>query len=210
MKRKKSIFKYVAAALALVVFAAAAIAFFGDKGDQVPVIMSSVPVSRGTVITGDNFDSLFEIKNVSADMVKEDAISDKDVILGKTLSFDMAENEILCGEKISDMENNMAVMANPVVAGIRAADISQFSGGIIRAGDHIDISVVDSNTGKCSNVISNVYVTEAFNSDGTAIEGEGCAMILNVLIEKEAEQYLNEMLAVGTVRVCRLERSTDE
>lgn len=209
MKRKRSVFKYVAAGIVIMAAAAVVLVLLGDKSSKVSVLMTSVPINRGTIIAEGNVDDLFEVKKIDEDMFADNMICDKKMIIGKTLSSDMEVNAVLCTDNISDVDNNAASMANPVVAGIRAADISQFSGGIIRAGDHIDISVVDSNTGKCSNVISNAFVTGAFNSDGTAVEGEGCAMILNVLIEKETEQYLNEMLAMGTVRVCRLERSSD-
>lgn len=209
MKIKKSALKYIIAILVIAVLLIIIVCMKKDK-NTVPVIMTSVSISKGTIITEENVDSLITVENIDADMKTENAISDKYQLIGKTVSCDVAAGIMISQEVIGDEANITAGMENPVVAGIRALDISQFSGGIIRAGDYIDISVVDSNTGKCSNVISNVYVIGAFNSDGTAIEDEGCAMILNVLIEKEREQCLNEMLAMGTVRVCRLERSVNE
>ena len=205
MKIKKSALKYIIAILVIAVLLIIIVCMKKDK-NTVPVIMTSVSISKGTIITEENVDSLITVENIDADMKTENAISDKYQLIGKTVSCDVAAGIMISQEVIGDEANITAGMENPVVAGIRALDISQFSGGIIRAGDYIDISV----TGKCSNVISNVYVIGAFNSDGTAIEDEGCAMILNVLIEKEREQCLNEMLAMGTVRVCRLERSANE
>lgn len=205
MKKKRRVLKYVSvlSAVIIIIFVAALLLMDNNK---VPVITASAYINRGTVITEENIDSLVTVKNVDAEMKTDDVIIDKAQILGKTVSCDISQGSIFSQSVISDEANMKAVMANPVIAGIRASDISQFSGGIIRTGDYIDISVVDNSTGKCSNIISNVYVTGAFNSDGTAIEDEGCAMILNVLIEKENEQYLNEMLSMGTVRICKLER----
>ncbi len=208
MKRKKGVMKYIIAAIIIVVFIVTA-ALIGKKDNTVSVMAAASDISMGTIITEENVDILAVVKNIAEQDIEDNMLKDKAELIGKTVSCNMAADSIFTSDVMGEEANNRAAMINPVVAGVRASDISQFSGGIIRAGDYIDISVVDSNTGKCSNVISNVYVTEAFNSDGTAIEDNGCAMILNVLIEKESEQYLNEMLATGSIRVCRLERSTD-
>ncbi len=180
-------------------------------GKQEKVIACISEINRGTTITEDNFNDMFAVTEADGCIKPSDAVTDKESVIGKTFRYDITNGTILTEGMLADGSSISLSMNNPVTAGIKATDISQFAGGIIRKGDYIDISVIDKNTGECINVMNSVYVAGAYNSDGTEIEdGEGCAMLLNVLIEKESESYLNTMLSMGTIRVCRMEREQNE
>ena len=206
MKRKNRTAKFMLIAIFGIAVCVLIIGLF-FSGKQGNVITCISEINRGTTITEDNFNDMFEVKGADDSIKPSDAVTDKESVIGKTFRYDISEGTILTEGMLADGNSIGLSMNNPVAAGIKATDISQFVGGIIRKGDYIDISVVDKNTGECINVMNSVYVVGAYNSDGTEIEnGEGCAMLLNVLIEKESESYLNTMLSMGTIRICRLER----
>lgn len=206
MRRKKGTAKLMLIAIfgiALCVF----MVVFVFKGEKDNVITCISEINRGTTITEDNINNMFAVKSSDDSIRPSDAVTDKESVIGKTFKYNVSAGTILADGMLADADSIGVLMNNPVVAGIKATDISQFVGGIVRKGDYIDISVIDKSTGECINVMDSVYVTGAYNSDGTEIEdGEGCAMLLNILIEKESESYLNTMLSLGTIRLCRLER----
>lgn len=185
--------------------------YFSDDKEQ-KLFVSKQKVMHGTIITASNFDEYIYTLNADTNMKPDDAMVDKEDIIGRSIIYDIAANTVITDGVLSDEDEIMSLMNNPVISGIKATEISQFSSGIIRKGDYIDISVVDNITGACAGVLNNVYVYGAYNSDGTIIEEtNGYAMILNILIEKEHEQHLNSMLSKGTIRVCKHEkRGTDE
>ncbi len=203
--RLKKIFVRLGYVFVLVVIAVIMYVLFLDSENE-ELFVSKQSVTHGTIITESNFDEFVYIINTDKKLKPDDAISEKGDIIGRTIMYDISGNTVLTESILSDENEVSALMNNPVISGIRATDISQFSGGIIRKGDYIDISIVDNITGACSGVMNNVYVSGAYNSDGTLIEdNNGYAMILNILIEKEHEQHLNSMLAKGTLRICKHE-----
>lgn len=180
---------------------------FLSKDDGEKILVSRQNILHGTIITESNFDEYVYTINTDKSMKPDDVIMEKEQIIGRSVIYDIAGNTIITDSVLSDEEEIAIHMNNPVISGIKATDISQFSGGIVRKGDYIDISVIDNITGACADVLENVYVFGAYNSDGTLIEdNNGYAMILNILIEKEHEQHLNSMLSKGTIRICKHEK----
>ncbi len=207
MKRKKGNAKWILVAIVGMAVSVFVIVYV-FKGDNDSVMTCVSGINKGTIITEDNIDDLFEPEGSGNLIIPSDAVKDRESIMGKAFKYNVSSGTVLAEGMLADADSIGVMLNNPVVAGIRATDISQFVGGIIRKGDYIDISVIDNNTGECINVMNSVYVAGAYNSDGTEIEdGKGCAMLLNILIEKESESYLNSMLSLGTIRICRLERS---
>ncbi len=174
----------------------------GDSTND--VVVAACDIKAGTQIDSNNINTYFKLAKVNKDVIPNSYYESVESLNGKVVRYDMYSNTLITDNFILDENSYISGLKNPVITGIRATDSSQFAGGVIRKGDFIDISVVDDMTNECTNIISNVYVDGAFNNDGTEITDEnGCAMILNVLVEKENEQYINQMLETGKIRVCK-------
>ena len=97
-------------------------------------------------------------------------------------------------------------MKAPVVAGFKADDLYQVTGGVLRAGDRIHIYTV-SEDGQAGLIWENVYVEQVFDSAGTAIKGEdrvSPAQRLNVYLDAEDVERFYTELARGTLRVVKV------
>lgn len=169
----------------------------------------------GTVITKENVEKYFSIKEVPKTMVAKNALTSTDSIVGKKTVVEMYANGIVTAAQFSDVNEKISQIVNPVETSINATDLSQLVGGILREGDTIDISII----GEENNLVyelKDVYVTKAFNSSGELIEknknvsgGEEStvsnenAMIINVIISKSDEEALNQQIKNGQIRVAK-------
>lgn len=205
-KRYRSIVM-IAVILAVVVFV-----FFAARNNAgEKVVTSRSDIKCGTVITKENIAELFYIKSVSSDLLPQCFYKNASELDGMTIKSDLSANTIIQDNFVAEDVNPLYRMKNPVISGIKASDISQFAGGVIRKGDLVNISVIDGTTNECMSVLNNVYVTGAYNSDGTDIADDAsCAMALNILIESEEEQKLNSMISLGELRVCMIGADSSE
>ena len=48
-------------------------------------------INRGTTITEDNFNDMFEVKGADDSIKPSDAVTDKESVIGKTLRYDISE-----------------------------------------------------------------------------------------------------------------------
>jgi len=181
------------------------IVILNKTGSKYEVFISNQYIKKGTVIDADNVDDLFEKKAVNKDMASESLISDRKSIINKKVIADLDNNTLIQQGFLEDKMYSVDKMKSPVTMGIKAADISEIVCGKIREGDIIDISVVEQISGKCIDVIRNVYVAGCYNTDGTLItDDEDVASFINVMVEKDEEQRLNEMLAKGIMKICKV------
>ncbi|MBE5936524.1 MAG: hypothetical protein E7265_00665 [Lachnospiraceae bacterium] len=189
----------------VIVVAILTIVILNKTGSKYEVFISNQYIKKGTVIDADNVDDLFEKKAVNKDMASESLISDRKSIINKKVIADLDNNTLIQQGFLEDKMYSVDKMKSPVTMGIKAADISEIVCGKIREGDIIDISVVEQISGKCIDVIRNVYVAGCYNTDGTLItDDEDVASFINVMVEKDEEQRLNEMLAKGIMKICKV------
>jgi len=189
----------------VIVVAILTIVILNKTGSKYEVFISNQYIKKGTVIDADNVDDLFEKKAINKDMASESLISDRKSIINKKVIADLDNNTLIQQGFLEDKMYSVDKMKSPVTMGIKAADISEIVCGKIREGDIIDISVVEQISGKCIDVIRNVYVAGCYNTDGTLItDDEDVASFINVMVEKDEEQRLNEMLAKGIMKICKV------
>ena len=99
------------------------------------------------------------------------------------------------------------VVSEPVVAGLRAEDLYQVVGGVLRAGDRIHIYRVDEE-GKAVLAWENVYVQGVFDQSGTAISNEDrntAAQRINVYLDKKVVEEFYSQLNAGALRIVKRE-----
>lgn len=177
----------------------------GSKADNTALV-SYGNINKGTIINDNNVDVLFMEKDIPDNLMSEEIIREKKELIGKKIINDLSKNTIITNSFLSDIDYKIDTMSNPVTMGLRVADISEMVCGSIKKGDYIDISVLNNNSGECIDVGRNIYVSACYNNDGTEITDEdNVVTYINVIVEKEEEQYINRMMTRGSVRICRVE-----
>lgn len=163
-------------------------------------------IASGTVINENNASKYFELKEIPKDMQVENAVTGYEQLIGMQATEDMYENQIVLSSSFKNIDELLDGITDPVEVSVKAGDLSQIVGGILREGDLIDISVVNEE-GKNESILNAVYVAKAFNSSGEKLEKNSetasTAMIVNIIISKADEQLLNEKIQNGIIRIAK-------
>lgn len=170
------------------------------------VLIAKSDIAENTVINSKNIDKLFKEKEVDGELEVTKSVKDKKNLINTVTTKEINKNEVISKNSFMDKDNLLTKIENPVETSIKVSDLSQVVGGILREGDIIDISVINSTSGESKVVLENVYVDKAIASDGTEIdrENDAVATVLNIIISKEEEEILNTEIDKGTVRIRKI------
>ena len=173
---------------------------------KVEVVKAVNNIKEGTVIDENNKDSLFEVVTVDGSLDFETVLRNTDELVGRIIDTEIKKGEIISSERLIDKDSVLGKIENPVETSVRVTDISQVVGGILREGDIIDISVVNSTTTENEKVLEGVYVSKAFSSDGTEVDRNSGMSVLtvNIIVSPEDEAKLNQAIELGTIRVSKI------
>lgn len=173
---------------------------------KVEVVKAVNNIKEGTVIDENNKDSLFEVVTVDGSLDFETVLRNTDELIGRIIDTEIKKGEIISSERLIDKDSVLGKIENPVETSVRVTDISQVVGGILREGDIIDISVVNSTTTENEKVLEGVYVSKAFSSDGTEVDRNSGMSVLtvNIIVSPEDEAKLNQAIELGTIRVSKM------
>lgn len=117
------------------------------------------------------------------------------------------KGEIISKNRLISKTNILKGITHPVEVSFEASDLSQVVGGILRKGDIINISVINSLSKTNMEVLNSAYVEKVFDTSGVRIEKtqkDASAVILNVIIDNSAVKDFNEKISTGEVRVSRI------
>ena len=173
---------------------------------KVEVVKAVNNIKEGTVIDENNKDSLFEVVTVDGSLDFETVLRNTDELVGRIIDTEIKKGEIISSKRVIDKDSVLGKIENPVETSVRVTDISQVVGGILREGDIIDISVVNSTTTENEKVLEGVYVSKAFSSDGTEVDRNSGMSVLtvNIIVSPEDEAKLNQAIELGTIRVSKM------
>ncbi len=170
------------------------------------VYAACTAIPKGTIITEQNQEQYLRLVEVDKRIVPSTALQDMEQIKGLVAAGNIESGVLLSKGMFERWNEITAGMEEPVVAGFKAEDLYQVTGGVLRAGDRIHIYTV-SEGGQAGLIWKNVYVAQAFDSGGTAIKGEdtvSAAQRLNVYLDAvDVERFYTE-LARGTLRVVKV------
>ncbi len=174
-----------------------------EKG-MVYVAAASIP--KGTFVTKQNAERYLRLVEVDKRIIPKTALQTLEQLEG-LVSVGSIEEGVMLSEGMFEPWNDIvADMEEPVVAGFKAEDLYQVTGGVLRAGDRIHIYTV-SQSGQAGLIWENVYVEQVFDSGGTVIKSgdtTSAAQRLNVYLDaKDVEHFYSE-LAKGTLRVVKV------
>lgn len=162
-------------------------------------------IPEGQMITKENYEKYFREMQLDKSCIPSTALNSPDQIVGLVAAFPIEQGVLLTQGMFRQLDQILSEMDKPVVAGFKAEDISQVAGGVLRAGDRVNIYAVREE-GACL-VWANVFVQQVFDASGTAIpnvDSTTAALRINVYLdETEVEEFYSE-LSDGSLRVVKL------
>ena len=177
-----------------------------DDYERGAVYVALKEMPKGLVITEENEAEYLQLTQMDVDLIPETAITSPEQLQG-LIAKNSVDKGVLLAEGMFEQKNEiLRGMHEPVVAGMRAEDLYQVVGGVLRGGDRIHIYTV-SESQIAGLIWENIFVEQVFDSGGNVI-GTGdkvsAAQRVNVYLEAaDVEQFYTE-LARGTLRVVKV------
>lgn len=169
------------------------------------IYTAAAEIPKGQLITADNYQQYFIEQQLDQSCIPPTALCSPGQVTGLVAVYDIEPGILLTGGMFQEMDSILKEMREPVVAGFKAEDIYQVAGGVLRAGDRVNIySVKEGETGL---VWSNVFVQQVFDASGTAISNGDtvtAAQRINVYLNVTEVQDFYTELAGGSLRVVKL------
>lgn len=179
------------------------------KVETVDVVAFSQNVTQKTEINKDNVNRYFSVIKVVKQTKPENTYASLDEVVadGKIyVDGNYVKNEVLTKEKVVSERKIEDAYTDKVEASFKVAAFDAAVGGTIRAGDRINITVVDS-TGIEKYSIDNVYVAATFTSDGTLVkENDTTAIAVGFKIWLNGSELtdFNTNISAGIVKVSKM------
>lgn len=182
-------------------------------------------IAKGTVITEDNVSKYIDNKEIDKSITPSDAVVDVATLYDRALKIDVKAGTPLTESMLYSVDNILATMKNPKELSLSLSDLVQGVSGIIRTGDYIDVYILEKantsyslsgateqSTYKPAPILSHVYVSGAFDSNGTEISNSdnvtACQRV-NVIIEEESAQTIYSKILNGYVYAVKEVDETD-
>ncbi|MCR5254993.1 MAG: SAF domain-containing protein [Acetatifactor sp.] len=145
--------------------------------EQKGVVVATVDVPQGLVLTKDNMGEYFDVKVRNADMLPSIYYEDGYPLLGKVTSRKILANEIVTDTAIT-VQDVYADVEDPVELAIDVSKIGNAVGGTLRAGDRVDIKAI---------IDMEMDSDDAITEDAVEEETVGTVDILDVESENQED-----------------------
>lgn len=188
-----------------------------EETKQVYVSVKEVP--ENLLITAENMGVYFTLTERPLSAVPDNAVENAAELYGKYTDRIIAGNEILTDKSFSGLDERTKGIEHPIEVSLNASNLSQMAGGVIRAGDYINIWAVKNtningeSVTESEKICTHAYVTRTFTSSGEEAaldDKEKAALVINIIIPAEQEEEFNRAIVEGTVRVGRYMYDAEE
>lgn len=162
-------------------------------------------IPRGQLITAENYQQYFKEQQLDKNCIPPTALNSPNQVTGLLAAYDIDSGSLLTEGMFQEVNDILEEMNAPVVAGFKAEDIYQVAGGVLRAGDRVNIYSVKE--GETSLVWPKVFVQQVFDASGTAIDNGDtvtAAQRINVYLDEAEVQDFYTELASGSLRAVKL------
>ena len=173
--------------------------------EKTEVYLAACEIPAGQVIREENIETYIREVQMDTELVPETALTSPEQVLGMTVPIGIDSGSLLTMGMFQEMDELLAGMEHPVVAGFRADDLFQVVGGVLRAGDRIHIYSSEEEEGTFL-VWEDVYVQQVFDSGGNVIESDDkttAAQRVNIYLDKDEVERFYTGLEKGSLRVVR-------
>lgn len=173
-----------------------------EKGS---VYVAQTEIPKGQLITEENYTQYFREQQLEKSCIPVSALSSPEQVCGLMAATDIGQGVLLAEGMFLEVDEILAAMEEPVIAGFKAEDLYQVVGGVLRAGDRVNVYSVKEDA--VNLVWQDVFVQQVFDASGAAVasgDETTAAQRINVYLEKaEVEVFYGE-LARGSLRVVKL------
>lgn len=169
------------------------------------VYTAAVEIPKGQMITEQDLGAYFQERKLDKSCIPEKALTSPEQITGLVAAFDIGKGVLLDQGMFETREEILDGMACPVIAGFKAEDICQVAGGVLRAGDWVNIYSVQEEGALL--VWPRVFVQQVFDAAGTVIangDRTTAAQRVNVYLDESEAADFYARLAKGSLRVVKI------
>ena len=169
------------------------------------IYIAAREIPKGQLITEDNYKQYFAEKQLDKSCIPTTALCSPEQVAKLAAVFTIEQGVLLTQGMFQRMDEVLAQMERPVVAGFKAEDIYQVAGGVLRAGDRVNIYSVREDS--ASLVWQQVYVQQVFDASGNTIpsgDTATAAQRVNVCLDEADVENFYTQLAGGSLRVVKL------
>jgi hypothetical protein len=176
--------------------------------EKVAVWCANQEIPKGKEITGADLENAFVLVEMDKKNVPDKSITNPEALIGQQTIVEITQGSPLTGAMFEDVNQHMAKLYHPVLAGCKAEDLFQMVSGVLRKGDMVHVYVVNEEMEQTYLLWEDVVVYQVFDSAGNVITAEDIstpAARINLLLEKgRAEQFYNELQngSLRFVKVC--------
>lgn len=168
MKKKESV-KNLVIALVFGILAFVVLVVVNSKISQneIDMVWSIKDIPQGTTLTEQNIDTYVQAKPTNDSIKNGEIIIDKKELIGMTAVRNITTSELMQKSfflKGNDIKSNFT---NPVLVSFSASDYVGTANGVIRRGDHINISKLEDKNAITTTSTSTESTDTTNNSEGT-------------------------------------------
>lgn len=171
------------------------------------IYVAAREIPKGQIISQENVSEYFAECLLDLSCIPEAAVTDVSKLRGMAARVPVEEGAFLCQGMFEELDEITAGMQEPVIAGLKAEDLYQVVGGVLRSGDRVHIYRVNQE-GRAVLVWENLFVQAVFDQAGTVIRSGDeatAAQRINVYLDKgDVEEFYSE-LTLGTLRMVKAE-----
>lgn len=173
--------------------------------EKTVVLVATESIPRGHALTGEDCEECLEQREIDKKLGAECTLLTAGELVGLVPRYDIEQGTILTRGMFTDKEEILGHMREPVVAGVKAEDLFQVAGGVIRAGDRIHVYSVTQES-EIGHSWENLWVQSVFDQSGKEIRNPdrtGQAQRINIYLDKSQVGAFYTELAAGTLRVVK-------
>lgn len=164
-------------------------------------------IPMGTRITEANVEQYFGSYEIDVKLVNENAVDDKNELVGTVAARTMDANEIVKSDDFTKESSIYSQFTDPVETSFTAENPGDVVSGSIRSGDFVDIAVVDKDTLEYQLKLENVYVLNAYTGTGEMVTRDSvntAATMFTIVEEKASLDEFYSALEKGNVIVSKV------
>lgn len=168
------------------------------------IYVAIAEIPKGETVTEDNYANFFVQQQLDSSCIPATALRSPDQIRGLVAKTDIEQGVLLTTGMFEPVDEILAAMEEPVIAGFKAEDLYQVVSGVLRSGDRVNIYSVKEE--EVVLVWQDIFVQQVFDASGAAIASGDtvtAAQRINVYLDRaDVERFYGE-LASGSLRVVK-------
>lgn len=176
------------------------------KYEKGRIMVAAREIPKGQMITEENYEAYFAELELDKNCIPDTALVSAEQIRDMVAVAPIEKGVLLTGGMFEEVDQITGDMQVPVIAGLKAEDLYQVVGGVLRTGDRINIYRIGEE-GEAHLNWQNIFVQQVFDNAGASISNddtETAAQRINVYLEQANVEEFYSQLATGTIRVVKV------